>query len=99
MPSLILATGDTLAFSATERRSAGEAARVYARAGFYVLPVPFMKKGCCLLGWQDLRLTEPQLCVHFDGRRQNIAVLTGIDGLTDIDCDSAEAIINQAISR
>ncbi len=72
--------------------SADEAARLYTRAGFYVLPVPFKEKGCRLPGWQDLRLTESELCSHFDRRAQNIALLTGIDGLTDIDCDSAEAI-------
>ena len=73
--------------------SAKGAARLYTRAGFSVVPVPFKKKGCRIQGWADLRITEPEICLHSDAGAQNIGVLTGIGGLTDIDCDAPEAII------
>ena len=79
--------------SGIDSASAKGAARLYTRAGFSVVPVPFKKKGCRIQGWADLRITEPEICLHSDAGAQNIGVLTGIGGLTDIDCDAPEAII------
>ncbi len=68
------------------------AARQYVRAGFHVVPIPHRAKRATEDGWQNLRLTEADLPRHFNGRPQNIGLLLGIGGLTDVDLDSPEAV-------
>lgn len=57
--------------------------------GIYTVPAPWMKKGPVLAGWNELRIRD--FSRYFNGDRQNIAVLTGLNNLADMDFDSEEA--------
>jgi hypothetical protein len=63
---------------------------------FWLVPVPFMQKGSTTPGWPDLRLTPDLAPQHFNGERQNYAILMGGTGddpprnLTDEDDDCEE---------
>ncbi len=67
----------------------------YRRRGWSPIPVPHGKKRPVLEGWQDLVLTEEALPDYFNGRAQNVGILTGVhsSGLVDIDLDCPEAIL------
>jgi putative DNA primase/helicase len=71
-----------------------EAATLYARRGFAVIPIPYKSKRAVLDGWQHLRLMEGDLAGHFAGN-VNIGILTGEPSgwLVDVDCDSQEAVM------
>lgn len=58
--------------------------------GVYCIPVDWGKKGPTTPDWSKLRIRD--FARYFNGARQNIAVLTGLDGLTDFDYDSEEAV-------
>jgi hypothetical protein len=80
------------AFTALRTSSPREAAATYIRAGFKVVPVPHRQKGARIDAWQALRIKEPDVRKYFTLAPQNMGVLTGLDGLTDIDCDAQEAL-------
>ena len=72
-----------------------DAAQNYMRRGWYVIPVPFRKKGPVTKEWQKLRLEQEDLSRYFNGVSQNIGVLVGgpsaiYDG--DMDCPEAVAL-------
>ena len=71
-----------------------EAAQVYVRRSWTIIPVPFQSKSPALKGWQNLDLTEPELPKFFNGKQQNIGVILGkkSGNLVDVDLDSPEAI-------
>jgi hypothetical protein len=71
-----------------------EAARRYiVERGFRVVPLGYRRKDIQIKGWQTLRLDEDDLPRHFNGRQQNIGILTGepSGGLVDIDLDIRQA--------
>ena len=70
-----------------------ESARTYLSRGYAVIPVPARKKIPVLKGWTDLRLSESELPVHFNGTG-NIGVLLGEPSgwLVDVDLDCEEAV-------
>ncbi len=70
--------------------SAAEAALGYVRAGFLVVPIPPRQKRPVLDDWPNLRITEAELKQYFNGGG-NVGLILGVDGLTDVDLDSAEA--------
>ena len=74
--------------------SAIDAAREYLGRRYAPIPVPYRKKRPVLEGWPDLRLTEDDLASYFDGRRQNVGILTGepSGGLGDVDLDTLQAV-------
>jgi hypothetical protein len=72
-------------------QSAAEAARAYAAAGFFPVPVPHGEKRPVLDGWQKLRITPADVDRYFNGRPQNVGLLLGVGGLTDVDLDVPEA--------
>ena len=70
-----------------------EAARDWTKRGFFTIPIPSRQKRPIREGWQDLRLAEEDLPIHFNGKPQNIGLLLGDKfGSTDVDCDCQEAI-------
>jgi len=71
--------------------SAAEAAAEYARRGFAPVPVPYGAKRPVLDGWQKLRLRPEEVPAHFNGGQQNIGLILGVGGLTDVDLDAPEA--------
>ncbi|MGH2535110.1 MAG: DUF3987 domain-containing protein [Thermomicrobiales bacterium] len=73
--------------------SARDASRDYLRRGWAPIPVPYRSKNPNRVGWQDLRLTEHDLAVYFDGRPQNVGLLLGAPSgdLVDVDLDAPEA--------
>ena len=77
-------------------RSLRERARRYLLLGWAILVVPFMSKNPGYPGWQDTRLTEPELAAAFpEGKRLNIGVLLGppSGNLADVDLDTWLAIL------
>jgi len=65
----------------------------WLRRRCFPLPVPHREKGPQLKDWQNLRLTEEEIPLYFNGQPQNIGVLLGEPyGLCDIDLDSPEAV-------
>lgn len=72
----------------TSLRAAGK----LIRAGISVVPIRAQEKRPIPSGWQDLRLTEPDLPKHFTNG-QNIGALLGdpSGGLIDTDLDAQEA--------
>jgi hypothetical protein len=71
--------------------TAAEAARAYAAAGFAPVPIPHGEKRPVLPEWQKLRLTLADIPQYFNGRGQNVGLLLGVGGLTDVDLDASEA--------
>src|SRR5688572_17719989 len=71
-----------------------EAATRYTRRGWSVIPVPFRSKNPGYSGWEQTRLTEPDLPYHFNGMPLNIGVLLGepSNGLVDVDLDCIQAV-------
>lgn len=71
-----------------------EAAREYTRRGWCVIPIPLGQKAPRLPNWQNTKLTEAELPLHFPGE-SNIGVLLGEPSgwLTDIDIDCREALV------
>jgi hypothetical protein len=69
-----------------------QAALTYIEAGWFPVPVPYKGKGPQTPGWPELRLTAETAPKYFNGTRQNIGVLLGLDNRIDIDLDSSEAI-------
>lgn len=69
-----------------------DAARWYLSRGYQPVPIPAGQKGPRLKGWQNLRLTDGDLSLHFNGRG-NIGLLLGepSGGLVDVDLDCDEA--------
>jgi len=59
------------------------------------IPVPHGSKAPVLLSWQNLRVTDSDLPLYFNGPPQNIGVLLGepSGGLVDVDSDSLEALV------
>jgi hypothetical protein len=70
-----------------------KAAEWYTERGFFVLPVPADRKGPQIRKWQNLRLSLDDLPAYFNGKKQNLGVLTGVPwNLTDVDLDALEAL-------
>jgi len=71
-----------------------DAARTYLARGYAVIPVPAGKKIPVLKGWTDLRLSDADLPMHFNGKG-NIGVLLGEPSgwLVDVDLDCVEAVL------
>lgn len=66
-----------------------QAANIYTRRGWSVIPVPYRGKNPGYRGWQRMRLREAQLGEHFNGVPQNIGILLGEPSgwLVDVDLD------------
>ena len=62
--------------------------------GFFVVPVPFMKKKTCMKDWTKCRLSLVDLPKHF-GNASNIGLLLGIAPhfVVDVDLDCNEAVV------
>ena len=71
--------------------AAAEAARAYAAAGFAPVPVPYRAKEPELKAWQKLRITPEEVPNYFNGGAQNIGLILGVGGLTDVDLDAPES--------
>jgi hypothetical protein len=71
-----------------------ETATRYARRGWAVIPVPFRAKNPGFKGWEKLRLAQSDLASRFNGKPQNIGVLTGEPSgwLIDVDLDHPLAV-------
>jgi Bifunctional DNA primase/polymerase, N-terminal len=76
----------------SDTQSVLAAALDYIARGFAPVPIPFRSKGPILDGWQNLRITAEEAPQYFNGEAQNIGVILGPNGLTDIDLDCPEAI-------
>lgn len=74
--------------------SAADAAARYTRRGWRVIPVPFRSKNPGFDRWQEMRLSEDDLPFHFNGKPQNVGILTGEPSgwLIDVDLDHPRAI-------
>jgi hypothetical protein len=79
-------------FASLENESPADAALRYIQEGFYPIPVPYRSKRPILKGWPGLRITPEDVHDYFNGRPQNIGMLLGEAGATDIDCDAPEAV-------
>jgi archaellum biogenesis ATPase FlaH len=64
---------------------------VYTERGDFAVPIPPDEKGPDILQWQKLRLGLPDLPRYFNGSRQNLGLILGLNNLTDIDLDAPEA--------
>src|SRR6516225_2534746 len=66
----------------------------YINRGWNPVPVPYRSKNPGADGWQNRIISADDAPRHFDGVQQNIGVQLGPHsrGLTDVDCDCAEAI-------
>ena len=53
---------------------------------------PKTADGRLMTEWGDKRITLDQVDAHFGEAPCNVGVLTGLNGLTDIDCDCAEVV-------
>lgn len=71
-----------------------EVAIAYARRGWSVIPIPHRSKNPGFRDWQQLRLQADDLANRFNGRPQNIGVLTGEPSkwLVDVDLDHPRAV-------
>jgi Bifunctional DNA primase/polymerase, N-terminal len=71
-----------------------DAAVVYIRRDWRVIPVPYRKKGPELKDWPSLRISEADAPRYFNGAKQNIGVVLGpcSGNLCDVDLDCDEAI-------
>ncbi|HXM10416.1 MAG TPA: VapE domain-containing protein [Terriglobales bacterium] len=72
--------------------SPAEWANHYCGLGFKPVPVAHRGKNPKGNNWEDLRIDASRVNEHFNGQPLNIGVLLGIDGLTDADFDSVEAL-------
>ncbi len=63
----------------------------YCRMGLSPIPVPFRQKKPILKGWPQLRITAETAPKYFNNKPANVGGLLGINGLSDIDLDCAEA--------
>jgi P4 family phage/plasmid primase-like protien len=70
-----------------------DAARKLIGLGIYPVPVPYREKAPILNGWPELRIAKPEVPKYFNGKKSNIGVLLGIDGLADIDLDAPETLV------
>jgi Bifunctional DNA primase/polymerase, N-terminal len=70
-----------------------QAALFYIALGFAVVPIAFGQKRPRGNAWQELRIDAPSVSRHFKDMPQNIGILLGISGLTDIDLDVPEALL------
>src|SRR5437764_604383 len=59
----------------------------------YPIPIPYGEKGPALRDWPDLRMTESDVRMYFNGTWSNLGVILGIRGLADVDMDCIEAVI------
>mgnify|MGYP005849831157 CR=1 FL=1 len=71
-----------------------DSALAYVRRGWSVIPVRHGAKHPGYPGWERMRLTAADLPQHFDGRPQNIGLLTGAPSgwVVDIDLDHPRAV-------
>ena len=71
-----------------------DAARIYLSHRWLPIPLPPGSKSPSLRGWQNLRLTEPDLAQYFGDPDVNIGVLLGEPsaGLIDVDLDAPGAV-------
>jgi hypothetical protein len=69
-----------------------KAALKYAEDGLPIIPVPHQSKNPTIKGWQNLRIGVVEVPRYFYDEPQNIGVILGPAGDTDIDIDCAEAI-------
>ncbi len=69
-------------------------ARRLTRRGWRLVPIPFRSKNPGQKGWQQLRLTEEMLPLHFNGHPQNVGLLTGEPSgfVVDVDLDHPLAV-------
>jgi predicted P-loop ATPase len=72
--------------------SAAEAATWYVELGIKPVPVAHRGKNPKAEGWEELRIDSTSLASYFNGHPQNVGALLGINGLTDADMDSPEAL-------
>lgn len=72
-----------------------EVARNYLARDWQPVPVPYREKAPVIKGWQNLRLGEDDLGLHFNGALQNVGILLGdpSGGLVDTDLDMPEALM------
>ena len=70
-----------------------DAALALRRRGYAVIDLPRGQKRPVEEGWQNLRLTERDICRRFAVGEPNVGVLTGdhSGGLIDVDLDCGEA--------
>ena len=61
----------------------------YIKRKWAPLPIEYRTKKCTLDGWPQLRITEATAAKYFNGKQQNIGVITGkaSNELVDIDLD------------
>jgi hypothetical protein len=71
-----------------------EIALDYIERGWSPVPIPHREKGPVIKGWQKLRITAETAPEYFNGKPQNIGVITGdaSGDLVDIDLDCPEAL-------
>jgi hypothetical protein len=71
-----------------------DVARDYFGRGWMPIPVPHKSKKPRGNAWQESTFTADDLPAHFNGRPQNVGVLTGTPsgGLVDVDLDAIEAV-------
>lgn len=74
-----------------------EAARDYARAGLFTVPIPARAKRPVIKKWEQLRILEADVDQHYNGHPQNVGVLLGVaqEGVVppvDVDKDVPEAV-------
>ncbi len=74
--------------------SARDAAILYARRGWSVLPVPHLSKNPGFQGWQRTRLTEADVPARFKREPMNVGVLLGEPSgwLVDVDLDHSRCL-------
>jgi putative DNA primase/helicase len=67
------------------------AARDYISRGWQPVPIPSKSKSPKITAWQTLSVTEANVDQYFSDKG-NIGIILGVDGMTDIDLDCAEAV-------
>jgi len=69
-----------------------ESAMAYIHAGFAPVPIPHGQKNPNTPEWQKLRISLAEVGRYFNGQPQNIGLILGVGGLTDVDLDAPEAV-------
>jgi len=71
-----------------------QAAMVYMRRRWCVVPVPYKTKKPVITGWPDLRISSKEIPKYFNGTPINLGVILGdaSDGMVDADLDCIQAI-------